>query len=389
MIRLPGQTIPDSHGAHYTVVGVRRESAGSVLYDAEKTFLNYRYREREFYPADPDEQLPVLLRCPAYPDDDPQTAEALRELLEFEATQVLTLHAARWFPEPLDLLTLTPPLTKGEPGEGSPSHDSTSTAPPLTKGGQGAGRASSDSPSPTPAQDLLGVRRTALAMVRPHGDALQPWCDQGASRAARMRCAREALELLGLLHGEGLLLCAFDPHHLLVDPDGRLYYLGTDRIVRQARMPRLRRFFPPERFFRPWAAPEALDAQGWLDMRSDLYSWAALTLWLLAYDPTSPPDADHTPEHDAPAFDPREIEPTLVRDTLTQLARRDPSLLIRSAGPTAAAAVERWMQALKGCLDPDPQRRPASVASLDEMLFGPASDARPPSRRGWRKLFGR
>jgi hypothetical protein len=377
-----GLELPDSYGAHYTVTALRRRSGVSVLYDARKTFLNYRYREREFYPAGPDEQLPVLLRCPCYPDDDPQTAEGMREMLHFEATQVLTLHGARWFPEPLDLLALPLSLAEGRQA-GPPTRNDPAPPPPPIANGAPEQLQTSD-----PSDLRRAVRRSALVLVRPHGDPLQHWCAGDAERVARMGCAREALELVALVHREGLLLGAFDPRDFLVDPDGRLYYLGTDRIVRESRMPRLRRFFPPERYFEPWAAPEAIDAQGWLDRRSDLYSWAALSVWLLTFEPDVPSNAAEPEPHDPAVFDPRAIDSARLRNALLQLERRDPSLLVRPTAGSARAAVDRWTQALASCLDPDPERRPASVEELDGMLFG-APSATPAPRRGWRKLFGR
>jgi hypothetical protein len=346
MILSIGQQLPDSHGAHYTVTAVRRKSALSVLYDAEKAFLNYRYRERQFYAAGSDEHLPVLLRCPCYAEHDQQTADALRELLHFEATQVLTLRGARWFPEPLDLLSLTR-HERGRPAP--PLHEGSQPTPPLTKGGQGGVRASNDPRLPSgPSEPLPSGRLCVLAMVRPHGDTLPRWCASSSDDdvVARMHFAREALELLALLHGEGCLLGGFDPHDFLVDSQGRLYYLGTDRVVRESRMPRLRRFFPPERFFAPWAAPEATDVQGWLDVRSDFYSWAALTSWLLVGRSAVPQQnvAGSTAECATqvdPVLDPGAMDRARMEHALGLVAR-DAPLLLDPAGRRAATAVDRW-----------------------------------------------
>lgn len=360
-----GQQLFDSNGVAYTVTALRRRTDWYVLCEADRGFLNYRYREREFYAAGPDEQLPVLLRYPCYPEHDAETADALRELLVFEATQVLSLPGGRWFPEPIDLLRLRAPLSDGV----------ASPAAPLGEEGPEGERERQTRAERSALEPPSVARGFVLAMVRPHGEALATWCGRLGTEgiAARLRCACEGLELLQLIHRQGLLLGCFDPRDLLVDPHGRLYYLGTDRIVRQSRMPRMRRFFPPGRFFRPWAAPEAIDGQGWLDERSDFYSWAAMTVWLLAQRPRVPPggatdSASPSQRCDDADFDPRTIDPGGVSEALT------------------SAAADEWMECLRDCLNPDPQRRPASIDL--QRPSGPRSRAGP-ARGRWRRLFGR
>lgn len=380
-----GQQLLDCNGVAYSVTAMRRRTDWFVLCEAERGFLNYRYRERRLYAAGPDERLPVLLRCPCYPENDAETADTLRELLVFEATQVLSVPGARWFPEPIDLLPLAAPSSEGV---ASPA------AAPFGEEGPERARARQTRAERAALEHAPAARRSVLAMVRPHGESLAAWSgtlgDEGIG--ARMHCACEGLELLRLIHQRGLLLGCFDPRDLLVDPHSRMFYLGTDRIVRQNRMPRMRRFFPPARFFRPWAAPEASDAQGWLDARSDFYTWAAMTVWLLAQQPRVPEPGGCGSagqiEPEEAALDPRAIDPARLREALAQLGRREPWLLAGAGRGAASADADAWMECLMRCLDPDPQHRPPSLDHFFQRQPDPGSRAAP-ARRGWRKLFGR
>jgi hypothetical protein len=215
---------------------------------ARKVFWNFRYPGEGLYEAGPDEWLDVLVRVPkpGVPAGDPR----------FESGSVLPLDGALWFLECLDVL---------EPFE-APG------MPPL------------------------------LVLADPHAGpvGMGPPTDP-AEASIRVRVMIEALAMLEHLQQAGMAVSVLVPEDFLVDPTGRWFFAGTDRVE-------------------PAGDPSALS--------KDLAAWAScVERWLGA--------TGRGPAEESWPWIASTDEPA------------------------------RWLfDRVRRCLDPDPSRRPDRVADL-------------------------
>ncbi|MBX6311493.1 MAG: hypothetical protein IRY99_01005 [Isosphaeraceae bacterium] len=168
----PGQRFVTGERMVYEVVGPAWETPRHSFHRARKVLWNYRFDTRSLVEADADEWLDVLIREPRGP--------ALPGALAFERERVFSLSGASWFPEPIDTL---------------------------------------DSPG-------------LLILADPHAQRLSEVAGEALASPSRVVAfAGELLQLLETLHQAGLVAQGLDPEDVLIDGEGRWFYLGTDRIA--------------------------------------------------------------------------------------------------------------------------------------------------------------
>jgi len=346
----PGQRLQAIGQGTYHVDRSRESCAWYGLYDARKVFMNYRYHDRQVYEAAQDEWIQVQIRTLGEPDAAASDDFATRaELLREEGTQVLARHL-EWFPEPLDLIEYVPPVAEGNGSR--------------------------------------PARQPVLVMALPRGEPLSRWAPRFAGRLPwKFAVCLELLDLFDSLHREGRIAGAFGPDDFLIDENGRLTCLAGDRIILQARSLELRPYFPPTRYPLEAAAPEVHREDGALNVRSDLFNWAALTVFLIVEQFPSPAGA---PGENPPDMEPHDEALAKFAAVLEEVSIRSPHALRglspRLARATQPALVAEWMKAVRWCLEPDPAHRPDSVRALRER---PGAASRPkPLRKLWRELLG-
>ncbi|HMB05598.1 MAG TPA: hypothetical protein VKP69_17920 [Isosphaeraceae bacterium] len=253
----PGRRLTRGERTAYELVETAWTSTRHTWMRARKVFWNFRYPGQVLVldEAESDEWLDVLVRVP-----HPTGSGGVLGDPKFECESVLALADAPWFLEPLDILD--------QP----------------------------DAPGETP----------VLVLADPHAERVGagPPADP-IEVMAHVRMMTEALAMLDHLHRAGLGASALDPEDFLVDPTGRWFFLGTDRIGA---------------------------AGGASAMSNDLAAWATCVERLLG-------TTDRGPVEVAWPFVPALPEP---------------------ARASACGLFER----VRRCLDPDPARRPASVSDF-------------------------
>lgn len=342
-----GQRLDAAERTVYQVDGCRQTTPWYRVYSARKVFFNYRYHERELYEAGEDEWLDIQIRgLGDSAEAAPEHVGRFAQLLRYEASEVLAAHGGR-FPEPLDFIDVVP---QGGGDEGN------------TGGGP------------------------LLVFSKLHGQTLGNWTAQFREHLPwKVAVCLEVLEILESLHRTGNVLGGFGPDDFLIDENGRLFCLASDRVIPADRSAELRPYFPPARYPPSYSAPEVTRDDSALDARSDLYGWAALVLAVLVekrpepsstIDPAKGAERSSTLKEFAAAL--RRIarqSPDALRGLPRGLARRSEGEL-----------VEEWMTALRSCLQADPDGRPGSVRELREAV-GRQSRKRP-LRRLWGQLLG-
>ena len=317
----------------YLLGALRSVTPWYRLYEARKVFFNYRYGEREIYEAAEDEWIDVMVRVLPDPESsDPSYAEGVRWLLNYEATQVLTAPGP-WFPEPIDWLDRpTPPCPDGAEA----SH--------------------------------VGP---ALVMSRTHGRPLRQWRSEGSPPTAiALRVALEVLTMLDVLHSRGQVIGGLSPDDFLIDDTGRLFFLASERVLPMEHVASLRGLFPPARFPVGFSAPEVFDPAAGIDVRSDLYAWAALCLFLITGE--EPVVSSESADRHWVAPPDSRVEELLV-DAANRDAGRVPYLSRRQQPGPALHFAADWLNGLARCLARDRAGRPESVFKLRALS--------PPTRR--------
>ena len=347
MVLVPGQRLEGAGRTAYVVGDYRAKTPWYQLYTARKVFFNYRYDDREFYEASSDEWVEVLIRvCGSSESETPADVEQRRKLLRYEAGKVLETQSG-WFPEPLDWLEFNLDVSESDTN-----------------------------------------REPLLIMSCPQGKPLHLW--RQSQPFGSSRCVQVAVEILDLfewLHQRGQIVGAVGPDDFLIDQTGRLFFMATDRVLPANQSGHLRRFFPPERYSKGFAAPEACQATGSLDARSDLLSWAALSLFLIANE--SPAEDAVAENRDGPLYG--EAQQQRLEEALTIAANHDLQALRGLIRPqsrgSAARMIAAWSTCLRACLAVDPAERPVSVKDCRRNA---AAQTSPVSLgRLWRRLVGR
>jgi uncharacterized C2H2 Zn-finger protein len=335
---------PEQQPGGYVVTGVVSETPWYGLYAAKKVFYNFDFTAKRVRETDEREWLDVFLRTIRYPIlDQAEYVSRRRALARAEVRTVLGGRHSNLWPEPIDLLEL------------DESRD------PFSFVGDGAD-----------ARDAEPI----VVFARPHGMFLPAWLKQIRPMTSVLAVLAELLEFISQAHAEGLLLLGLAPESVVVDGLERVHFVGTDMALAQS-SPLLTekdgeawgRYFPPERFPRGYAAPECFHAGGRPDRRSDLYSWGTLVYWLLTDD--SPVQvaqgqarmwAQWQPEHFA-----------RLENALGQLPKEVRAGWAEELGVPASALPPDWPHHLAGAfqllLNPNPNRRPQSVAELRRWLL--------------------
>ena len=352
-----GQRIYDAIGTEYRLLSPKRKTPWNTLWSAEKLFWNYRFQEQEFYLSNESERLPVLIRCPSEkPENSTAAFQSMspNSFIEFEASQVLGDASCRWFSQPLDLF---------QPHH-HPAINCCQTLPHYGKLST-HGRAEemvlcfSNPQGRSIASDLL-----SHAFQQPPFD-----------RRLRWNIILECLELLSWLESKELMLSSLHPDELIVDSHGHLYFIGTDHIFPCQQASRWRNFVTSERFIPTLCAPEMLDPNGWLDHRTDLYSWAVLSVWILSQ-PTEHRLSNHA-DFDLTAVFQKTDNPidfsAQCQKILQQSLARTPDgpmhaktsfPQLRTREWTSEELFHRWGGHLNQCLQPNPSHRPRSATAL-------------------------
>jgi len=357
-----GQRLSASEHGGYIVGHCIKQTPWYRLYAARKVFTNYRYAEREFYEAAEDEWLDVLIRaCPDRGEPPSAAAEQSSKLLRYEAQEVLG-DLNGWLPQPIDLLELE--------SAGDGWHVSATKSPGRRRTAHRSGQT---------------VERL-LVLSQAHGQSLHEWRSAGrVDPAQALHVVAEILDLLDRLHEKGQVMGGFSPDDFLIDDTGRWSCLCSDRVMAGARATELRPCFPPERFPQGFSAPETREPQTALCAASDLYAWAALSLFLLTGED---PADDDSSSASGPVINAQNREQLVA--ALADATEREPDLLTTMTAPgyrrTGQALVLSWVESLTRCLSPDVQARPGSI---DELRQGAAKQSgRFSLKRLWRQVVG-
>lgn len=174
----PGTRLHGGPGAAYDVVGPGWADARHEYVKARKRFRNFRFPAEALDESPDDESLDALIRIPRPTTAVDSSSDA------FERETVLALPGMTCFLEPIDLVT-------------------------TAAQGEGGGW---------------------LVFADPHAGRLGGDPATTADRSALVVTFGEALGMLDALHGSGLEVGPMGAEDFLVDPSGRWFYLGTDRI---------------------------------------------------------------------------------------------------------------------------------------------------------------
>jgi hypothetical protein len=373
--RLPGAG-PPSHPGGYEVTGVVAETTWYGLYTARKIYYNFDFQGKRLREADENEWLEVYLRTINYPRlDDAEYVTKRRARARAEARRILGNRTSNLWPEPLDLLEIPNTRDPFTFGRADPPPGGAAESGPPTPGALS---------SLDPRFSQLVGTEPVLVFARPQGEPLARWRQKIQPLAWVLGVLAELLEFIQAAHGDGLLLNGLGPGAVLVDPVGRVHYLGTDMVVELEPGTQLAiagaaagagsdwtRLFPPERYPRGFAAPECFDPARPRDRRTDLYGWATIAYFLLTGD--RPPQLALNQGQAWARFE----EPQFAR--LERALRSIPPIHARNwaeqLGVDGEVLVQGWprnlLSVLRLCLRADPTQRPGSVADVRAWLMTP------------------
>lgn len=340
--RLPGSG-PAGQPGGYLIAGIVHETPWMTLYAARKILYNFDFANERCRETDEKEWLDVLLRV--CHNSDPETLENVRRrraLVRDEVRVVLANRASTAWPEPVDLLEV--PAS----GEALTARDDEEREP-------------------------------IVVLSRPHGLPLTEWTRGTTSLSHRLALVAELLAFVSGAQREGLLLHTLAPEALVVDPQGRLGYLGSDGVLRQEQgqlangVWPLADLFPAERYARGYAAPECFDAARPRDARTDWFSAAAVAYFALTGDVADQPgQAD-------PSFEWHARHAERLAGVLRGADAGAVRAWSRSLGADAEKCLAAWpgnlVRVVQRALAHDPEDRPASLGELLEWLASPPPPA--------------
>jgi hypothetical protein len=341
----------------YLVTGVVCETPWVGLYEGKKVFTNYHFGKRKLEETNDEESLDILLKTLQYPQlDDRKYVNDRRDHADFEAARVLGRMRRRADEASAGGRVLGRPLSNLLPE-------------PLDRLQVPNDR---DEFAISNARMLLQFERI-LVLERVHGLPLDRWLKEARPAPARaLRVLAHLLDFVGVCHLEGLLLNGPGPGSVWVGEDDRLHYMGSEMMLDAGQQHKHRGLFPPERYPEGFAAPE-LFAAAPVSGAGDLYGWAALAYYLLTGD--SPDEIARRQGQPFATFEDRHF------DKLAHALRAVPPAALgrlqrefRVAGPRFAHTwPDGFVAALRECLAPRPERRPASCEALGKLW----SQARP------------
>jgi hypothetical protein len=317
----------------YRVTGIVQETRWYGLYEGKKVFHNFNFKTGSLEEAADEECLDVFLKTIVYPRlDDREFVKVRRDHARFEAKRCLGLRKTNLLPEPIDLLEV-------------PNEQDEFTFP-------------------RPGQ--LSAREPVLVFAKVHALPVARWLQERQPALPRiLRLLADLLGFVSLSHDEGLLLTGLGPVGVWVDDMDRLHYLATDTMIEAARQEKWRDVFPADRYPAGFSAPETSVANTTLDVRADLYSWAALAYFLLsgespvkiAREQGAGRHARFTHEHFARLH--RHLEGMAEAD----VAGFGERLLV--GGPRFVRSwPDGFLAGLSRCLEQRPENRPGSVEVL-------------------------
>jgi hypothetical protein len=316
----------------YTVTRVVLETPWYGLYEGKKVFRNFNHRTGELEEAAEEECLDVFLKTLSYSRlDNREFIKTCRGHAWFEAKKCLGLRKTNLLPEPLDFLEVT------------------NTQDNFT----------------FPRAGLLTGREPVLVFAKFHGTPLARWLqDQQPSLPRILRVLAEILAFIALIHEQGLLLTGLGPVAFWIDEMDRLRYMASEMMIDARRQAARELIYPPERYLAGFSAPEASTPEALLDVRADLYSWAALAYFLLTGEsPVQIARAQGRRHAHLQAGHLDHLRQRLRMLSLRDLARVNEWFQVR--GPRFAQTwPECFIASLQQCLEDQPEKRPESVEKL-------------------------
>ncbi|MEX2288377.1 MAG: hypothetical protein WD648_14875, partial [Planctomycetaceae bacterium] len=208
---------------------------------------------------------------------------------------------------------------------------------------------------PEPLDWLEHRGQPLLVMSVPRGRPLREWRRSPTGISPLVpRIMAELLNLLEALHRNSQVIGGLGPDDILVDETSRICCTATDRVLSAKLAASQPRVYAPPFYPQAFVAPEVLHGNGALDRRSDLYSWAALFVYLM------------TGEQDGRGL----ARGTMVKfgAALEEVSKISPSTL-RSMSPKTDRRpmdeiVDGWSNAAERALAADLRRRPGTVDAL-------------------------
>jgi hypothetical protein len=325
------------HG--YVITEVMHENAWHVLYGGKKAFALFDFNAKKSREAEPHEWLDVCLRTLKYPfPDDRDDVLLRRRMAKLEVRRIYGHGQSRLWPEPVDLFEVENTI--------DPFEDA-----------------------------ALRVGEPILVFARPRGESMEAWQKGLLPLTSIFAVLAELLAFVQLTHDQGILLQCLHPEHLLIDRAGRVHDLAGDLALDLKHMqgegaapPSWRTLFPDDRFPPGFAAPEMYAPTRRIDRRTDLYSWGAAAMWLLAG--VSPAQialeanqrwAPFLPEHFA------QLRRQLA-DTPHSYLRDWAEQLDVSAAALCADWPENFVALMRRIVAADPALRPDSVVVLKQWI---------------------
>jgi hypothetical protein len=339
--RLPGSG-PSGQPGGYLITEVLHEAPWATLYAARKILYNFDFANQRCRETDAREWLDVLVRSVNYDDlDTPQNAARRRQLARNEVCSVLANRASNLWPEPVDLLELAGVGEEVVAGEEAAEEE----------------------------------REPVAVLARPHGERLGDWLGHTPTLAARLALVAELLSFVAGAHAEGFLLNGLGPDAFVVDRQGRVGYLASDRVLRreQGRLVEGRwpwaELFPPDRYPRGFAAPECHEAARPRDERGDWFAWAALAYCIATGDPKG------AEAQDEPWFQFKPAHAVRLEQILRGLAPAQVGAWAAASGADPPACTAAWpgnlVRVVQRCLAAEPTDRPAGLSTILRWLVAP------------------
>ena len=326
------------------MTSVVRETPWHGLYAGKKIFYNFDFNAKRVRETDEVEWLDVFLRTIRYPIlDDPTYVQQRRTLTRAEVRAILGNRHSNLWPEPLDLLEVE------------------NTRDPFLFSAEN-----------------LRTSEPIVVYARPQGRFTLDWQRQILPITSILSVLAELLEFMKQAHAEGLLLLGLGPSALLIDASDRVHYVGTELVLAQqsallkeATPAAIARLFPAERFARGYTAPSALIQRNGLTL-APIFMRGECSRTACSRGAELGGIAD---EQDRSWIELNESHWAQLEKLLTHLPANSVTSWAEQIGVDARALCDGWpsklISVLRMLLNPDPARRPRSVADLLAWLIDP------------------